>query len=281
MCVIDPRLIVLQVATFHLRGDYEYKESPLSTHINPADSSNSEPNLIARAQHGDGDAFAALFNAHKQRIYAICLRMTNNVAEAEDLTQDAFIHVSRKLSTFRGDSAFSTWLYRIAVNTVLMHFRKKSSSRQISLDQPVEGEAGPPKREYGHVDQRLSGCIDRLALVRAIKELPPGYRMIFLLHEVEGFEHKEIAQLLHCSVGNSKSQLHKAKLKMRELLSPVANVRAIAKARPEMQVATVASVAYARQLDKGKESTNLVVMEDRGMPISAMQGAALSLETAS
>jgi RNA polymerase sigma-70 factor (ECF subfamily) len=143
--------------------------------------------------------------------------MTNNTAEAEDLTQDAFLQVFRKLATFRGDSALSTWLYRIAVNTVLMHFRKKAL-RQVSLDETYNQDARMVRREYGSKDQRLSGSVDRIALTRAIKELPAGYRTIFLLHEVEGYEHQEIAQLLDCSVGNSKSQLHKAKLRIRELL---------------------------------------------------------------
>ena len=178
---------------------------------------NLDFDLVKRAQQGDPDAFASLFHAHKARMYSICLRMTNNTAEAEDLTQDAFLQVFRKLSTFRGDSALSTWLYRIAVNTVLMHFRKKAL-RQISLDEPYNQDARLVRREYGSKDDRLSGCVDRIALTRAIRELPDGYRTIFLLHEVEGYEHQEIADLLDCSVGNSKSQLHKAKLRIRELL---------------------------------------------------------------
>jgi len=175
--------------------------------------------LIKRAKQGDSDAFSALFNAHKARIYSVCLRMTNNAAEAEDLTQDAFLQVFRKIATFRGDSAFSTWLHRIAVNTVLMHFRKKSLS-QVSLDEPHSNSDGAKiRREYGTKDNRLAGCVDRIALACAIKELPHGYRTIFLLHEVEGYEHPEIAEMLGCSVGNSKSQLHKAKLRIRELLA--------------------------------------------------------------
>jgi len=178
--------------------------------------------LVKRAQQGDSDAFAALFHAHKARIYSVCLRMTNNTAEAEDLTQDAFMQVFRKLATFRGDSALSTWLYRIAVNTVLMHFRKKAL-RQVSLDEPYNQDARLVKREYGSKDDRLTGSVDRIALTRAIRELPDGYRTIFLLHEVEGYEHQEIAELLDCSVGNSKSQLHKAKLRIRELLGHARN----------------------------------------------------------
>jgi RNA polymerase sigma-70 factor, ECF subfamily len=178
---------------------------------------NSDP--VRRAQQGDAEAFAALFHAHKARIYSVCLRMTNNTAEAEDLTQDAFLQVFRKLSTFRGDSALSTWLYRIAVNTVLMRFRKKAL-RQISLDEPSHQDSKPVRREYGSTDDRLVGSVDRIALARAIQELPDGYRTIFLLHEVEGYEHQEIAEMLNCSVGNSKSQLHKARLRIRELLRP-------------------------------------------------------------
>lgn len=177
----------------------------------------ADADLVRRAQEGDETAFADLFNAHKGKIYSLCLRMTSNTAEAEDLTQDAFLQVFRKLATFRGDSALSTWLYRVAVNTVLMHFRKKGL-RQVSLDEPANQEAGAPKREHGKVDGRLSTSVDRIALARAMKELPAGYRKIFLLHEVKGYEHHEIARLLSCSVGNSKSQLHKAKMRMRELL---------------------------------------------------------------
>jgi len=194
--------------------------------------------LIKRAQEGDANAFAELFHAHKARIYSLCLRMTNNRAEAEDLTQDAFLQVFRKLSTFRGASALSTWLYRIAVNTVLMHFRKKSLSN-ISLDEPCSkgnGDAKPFRREYGTKDYRLSGCIDRITLIRAIRELPEGYRTVFLLHEVEGYEHQEIAEFLGCSTGNSKSQLHKARLRLRELL-----------AQPQKAASEVAGREYAKR----------------------------------
>jgi RNA polymerase sigma-70 factor (ECF subfamily) len=174
--------------------------------------------LVRRAQQGDSDAFASLFHEHKARVYSVCLRLTNNAAEAEDLTQDAFVQAFRKLCTFRGDSALSTWLHRIAVNTVLMRFRKKAL-RQVSLDEPYNQDARFVRREYGCKDARLAGSIDRIALTRAIAELPVGYRTVFLLHEVEGYEHQEIAELLNCSVGNSKSQLHKAKLRIRDWLA--------------------------------------------------------------
>ncbi len=175
--------------------------------------------LIKRAQAGDADAFGALFQAHKARIYSVCLRMTGNAAEAEDLTQDSFLQVFRKIAKFRGDSAFATRVHRIAVNTVLMRFRKKSLS-QVSLDEPIGTSNGAKiHREYGTRDKNLAGCIDRITLARAIKKLPSGYRTIFLLHEVEGYEHQEIAEMLSCSVGNSKSQLYKAKMRFRELLA--------------------------------------------------------------
>ncbi|MGA9528757.1 MAG: RNA polymerase sigma factor [Terriglobales bacterium] len=177
----------------------------------------SDMELVQMAQQGNADAFAALFNAHKAKVYSLCLRMTSNTAEAEDLTQVAFLQVFRKLASFRGDSALTTWLYRVAVNTVLMHFRKKGV-RQLSLDEPVSQAPDAKKRELGKTDDRLSGSVDRIALTRAMKELPVGYRTIFVLHEVEGYEHHEIAKLLRCSVGTSKSQLHKAKARMRELL---------------------------------------------------------------
>lgn len=188
-----------------------------STDPKATPSPRSDAELVRMAQDGDSDAFAALFHAHRARIYSLCLRLTSNPAEAEDLTQDAFVQVFRKLATFRGDSALSTWLYRVAYNTVLMHFRKHAV-RQMSLDEPADSGRGSAIRERGKVDEQLSGSIDRLALIRAMEKLPSGYRTVFLLHEVKGYEHHEIASLLRCSVGNSKSQLHKAKSRMRDLL---------------------------------------------------------------
>ena len=146
--------------------------------------------------------------------------MTKDVADAEDLTQEAFLQVFRSVNSFRGDSAFSTWLYRIAVNTVLMKLCRRKSPPLVSLDEPVSEESSSLKRDVGKVDPSLSGALDRIALRRAVEELPAGCRQIFDLHEVEGYQHHEIAQLLDCSIGNSKSQLHKAKMKMRDVLFP-------------------------------------------------------------
>ncbi|MGA9799468.1 MAG: sigma-70 family RNA polymerase sigma factor [Terriglobales bacterium] len=206
-----------------MKQDIMTKDVAASEDSSTRRTTYSDVELVKRAQRGEPEAFADLFHAHKARIYSICLRMTNNTAQAEDLTQDAFLQVFRKLSTFKGNSALSTWLYRIAVNTVLMHFRKKAL-KQISLDEPSSHDATTVRREYGSRDCRLSGAVDRITLTRAIKDLPAGYRTIFLLHEVEGYEHQEIAKILDCSVGNSKSQLHKAKLRIREFLAePGAN----------------------------------------------------------
>jgi len=143
--------------------------------------------------------------------------MTGNTAEAEDLTQEAFLQLFRKISTFRGESAFSTWLHRLAVNVVLMHLRKKGL-QQISLDETDTSQDEPVKRDYGSDDRRLTGSVDRIGLQKAIADLPPGYRAVFVLHDVEGYEHNEIAEIMKCSVGNSKSQLHKARMKLRERL---------------------------------------------------------------
>ncbi|MGA2217022.1 MAG: RNA polymerase sigma factor [Terracidiphilus sp.] len=185
----------------------------------PATGYNSpEAETLARAQSGDHQAFAQLYSLHKRRIYSLCLRMVGNTAEAEDLTQEAFLQLHRKIATFRGDSAFSTWMHRLAINVVLMHLRRKGLS-VISLDEAMEPapEEGPG-RSFGGPDLNLTGAIDRLALERAVNDLPAGYRLIFVLHDIEGYEHNEIASMLDCSIGNSKSQLHKARLKLRDAL---------------------------------------------------------------
>jgi RNA polymerase sigma-70 factor (ECF subfamily) len=177
----------------------------------------SEAEAIERAKQGDAESFEVLYHLHKRRVYSLCLRMTANTAAAEDLTQEAFLQLFRKIGTFRGESAFSTWLHRMAVNVVLMHLRKKGLA-VVPLEDTIETEEETSRKEPGAPDPKLAGSVDRLQLERAVAALPPGYRSVFVLHDVEGYEHNEIADLVGCSIGNSKSQLHKARMKLRELL---------------------------------------------------------------
>jgi RNA polymerase sigma-70 factor, ECF subfamily len=175
--------------------------------------------LIRLAQQGDAASFERLYQTHSRRVYSLCLRMVGNTAEAEDLTQEAFLQLFRKIATFRGESAFSTWLHRLAVNVVLMKLRKKSG-KESSLEEITEpdDESGTPRRDFGSPDLRLTGSLDRVNLQRAVEQLPPGYKAVFILHDVQGYEHNEIAEMMGCSIGNSKSQLHKARMRLRDLL---------------------------------------------------------------
>jgi len=186
-----------------------------------------EAEAIRLAQQGDAAAFERLYQLHNRRVYSLCLRMVSNTAEAEDLTQEAFLQLFRKIATFRGESAFSTWLHRLAVNVVLMKLRRKSGT-ETSLEQVTEPdeESGSPRRDFGGPDIRLSGSLDRVNLQRAVDQLPPGYKAVFVLHDVQGYEHNEIAEIMGCSIGNSKSQLHKARMRLRGLLHEVVREKA-------------------------------------------------------
>lgn len=200
----------------HMTQMQPMKSGPAIFKRNPPIAGESE--AIERAKNGDAEAFSRLYALHKRRVYTLCLRMLGNVSEAEDMTQEAFLHLFRKIGSFRGESAFSTWLHRLTVNLVLMHLRKKGLNL-VSLEETINpSDEDTPKRDFGSRDMHLAGSVDRVALERAIALLPPGYRMVFVLHDVEGFEHNEIAEMLDCSTGNSKSQLHKARLRLREIL---------------------------------------------------------------
>ncbi|HEX8423994.1 MAG TPA: RNA polymerase sigma factor [Pyrinomonadaceae bacterium] len=179
-----------------------------------ASDHSSDYALAQRAAGGDLGAFEQLYERHNRRVYSLCLRMTQNVAEAEDLAQEAFIQLFRKIGSFRGESAFTTWLHRLTVNQVLMHFRK----RGVRLEQTTDDGETPVQIVAGTQNPNSMPVVDRIALDRAIGQLPPGYRTVFVLHDVEGHEHEEIARMLGCSVGTSKSQLHKARMKLRTLL---------------------------------------------------------------
>ena len=178
-----------------------------------------ESDAIREAQRGDAGAFERIYELHCRRVYALCLRMAGNPAEAEDLTQEAFLTVLRKIRTFRGESAFSTWLHRIAVNLVLMRFRRKTplESSPEKSSEPQGDRSGPPER-LGGPDFQLAGSIDRVNLERAIKQLSPSHKLVVELHDIQGYKHKEIAKIMDWSIGNSKAQLHRARKRLRELL---------------------------------------------------------------
>jgi len=175
--------------------------------------------IIRQAQEGDARAFEQLYRRYSKRVYRLCLRMVKNEAEAEDLTQEAFLKVFRKIHTFQGKSAFSTWLHRVSVNTVLMSLRKKKRVEiPLENDDHYEEEPGVPRQVPGGPDPSLSGLFDRENLKRVFRRMPQGYKRMLVLHDVLGYDHNEIALLVNCSVGNSKSQLHKARVRMRTLL---------------------------------------------------------------
>jgi RNA polymerase sigma-70 factor (ECF subfamily) len=167
--------------------------------------------LIELVRHGDADAFEELYAMYRGRIYAICLRMAKNPAEAEDLVQEAFLQLFRKIDTFRGESQFGTWFHRLTVNVVLMKLRRKGGRFNVSLDELIETEDGSLERFIASTDHHLELSPERIAVSRAIEQLSPGYRLVLELHDIEGFEHNEIAEILGCGIGNSKSQLHKAR----------------------------------------------------------------------
>jgi RNA polymerase sigma-70 factor (ECF subfamily) len=179
------------------------------------DSSSAEYELAQRAAKGDMEAFALIYQTYYRRVYGLTFRMTRNVVEAEDLTQDVFVHLYKKIGSFRGESAFATWLHRFTFNRVLMHFRKSSVKRERTTE---DGET-PLQVSPGTDNPHQMAIYDRMLLDQAITQLPHGYRITFVLHDVEGYEHAEIARMLGCSVGTTKSQLHKARMKLRKLLS--------------------------------------------------------------
>jgi len=180
----------------------------------------TESEALRRARHGDSEAFEFLYKRHNQRVYALCLRMVKNHAYAEDLTQDTFVAVLRGIRKFRGQSAFSTWLHRVTRNTVLMGFRKRRL-KETSLDEITdpEAETGRVPAEFGVSDARLESMADRMLLNNAVKRLSRGFRATLLLHDLHGYEHSEVAEMMGCATGTSKSQLHKARLRVRKMLS--------------------------------------------------------------
>lgn len=167
--------------------------------------------LVARARVGDRTAFERLYREHVGRVHALCLRMSGDRARAEELTQDVFVTAWRKLSSFRGDSAFSSWLHRVAVNTVLQS--RRSDRRRWARREAV----GVDRSAFGGApDEGASGS--RLDLERAIAGLPAGARQVFVLHEIEGLKYSEIAERSGQAVGTLKAQMHRARKLLREAL---------------------------------------------------------------
>jgi len=184
----------------------------------PTDQVTSEGQAIALAQRGDHAAFEYIYKAYCRRVYSVCLRMIRNPAEAEDLTQQTFLQLFRKIGTFRSESNFSTWLYRVTVNVVLLHMRhrKPAAAMVEDLEHYTANEEGKGKHSFGGAS--LSSLVDRLSLRRALAKLSPGCKQHVLLYDVLGYKHSEIAERLGCSIGNSKSQLHKARKRLRRML---------------------------------------------------------------
>jgi len=190
----------------------------VDTPTGPEVTDENEAEAITRAQHGDSAGFECLYRTYSRRVYSVCLRMTRNPAEAEDMTQQTFLQVFRKIGTFRGESGFSTWLHRVTVNVVLMHLRRRKPVEVLLEDLDRPGSDNKSRPEHGASDTSMLSLIERLNLRRAIRKLPSGYKRHFLLYDLLGYEHQEIARYLGCSTGSSKSQLHKARKRLRRLL---------------------------------------------------------------
>jgi RNA polymerase sigma-70 factor (ECF subfamily) len=192
--------------------------------------------VLARAAAGGGmTALGDLFERYHRRVYSVCLRMTHNAAEAEDLTQEVFLHLVKKIGSFRGDSQFNTWLHRLTVNLVLMHFRRGARRREWGTEDP-ETIVAVAQRNKRPTNLQLT---NRIALASAMAHLPRGCRLVFFLYDVAGYKHDEVAGLLGCSVGTSKSQLHRARVKLRELLKSDHQSRT-----PAMDVPSVPASAF-------------------------------------
>lgn len=179
---------------------------------NPKDADYA---LARQVAGGRTAAVGDLYDRHKWRVYSLCLRMTGNAADAEDLTQEIFIHLLSKIGSFRGECQFTTWLHRLAVNQVLMYFRRvKRRKEQMAED--VEAEISISQRRK---HSARSQVVERIALDAALAQVAPARRRVFVLHDVEGYSHGEIATMLGLNIGTSKSQLHKARRKLRCLLN--------------------------------------------------------------
>ncbi|MFL6230676.1 MAG: RNA polymerase sigma factor [Pyrinomonadaceae bacterium] len=198
-----------QTAGYELRN-------PLAFFIGaPADTPRDPDYALARAAAGGAmSSVGELYSRHSHRVYSLCLRMTHNPADAEDLTQEVFIQLLRKIGSFRGECLFTTWLHRITINEVLMSFRRVKRRRE-DVTEDIEAEESASHLNQHGVPPRV---FDQMALSAALSRLPTGSRTVFVLYDVEGYTHEEVACMLGCAVGTSKSQLHKARMRLRRLL---------------------------------------------------------------
>jgi len=175
----------------------------------------SDYKLARAVANGNVNALGELYQRHYRQVYAVCLGMMRNPTDAEDLTQDVFVHLVRKIGSFRGESRFSTWLHRLTVNLVLMHMRRPVRREQTTDDYDNVQPMVPRQKDRAPVQ-----IIDRIALQLAVGQLPRGCRAVFVLFAIAGYKHDEIAKLLGCSEGTSKSQLHRARVKLKKILRP-------------------------------------------------------------
>lgn len=187
---------------------------------NKADVAKEPPNkdsaLLQGCRRGDRQAQRALYDQYKDWVFGIAYRMSNHQQQAEDITQEVFIRLFRKIDSFRGDSAFSSWLYRLAMNVCINHLKKEKKYRERILNELSNSQnqnTSFAKGEKPTFDMKPY-------LEKAIRALPEGYRAVFVLYQIEGYGHREIARMLNISEGTSKSQLHKARLELRKFLEP-------------------------------------------------------------
>ncbi len=170
----------------------------------------TEARLLEAARAGDASAMEALYTLHAGRVYSVVRRLVGDDHLAEDVSQDAWVRAFQKLASFRGDAAFGTWMHRLAVNTALNQLRRRG--RRPDVEAAAEPPATAPDPDERILNQRVLG--------QALDRMPEGYRQVLVLHDVEGLTHEEIAERLGIAVGTSKSQLHKARARMRSLLAP-------------------------------------------------------------
>lgn len=183
---------------------------------NEKKSNRPDETLARLAANGNAAAFDEIYRSHRSFVYNIALRMTGNAADAEDLTQESFISVLRRVGSFRAEASFTTWLYRIVINQVKMHFRYRSSRPEIQTNGGDIPELWLAMARHTDPGEQL---IEGLAIEKAMLMLPRGYRTAFILHDIQGYKHKEAARLSGYTVGTSKSQLHKARASLRAVLS--------------------------------------------------------------